>query len=77
VERWERFRADIEENEQKRLDALNEARRLDAEGISLYCNTCDVEIGWSPPEHGGAPSGVYCIACGAKEREARLAALGD
>jgi hypothetical protein len=77
LERWERFRADIEENEQKRLDAVNEARRLDAEGISLYCNTCDVEIGWSPPEQGGALSGVYCIACGAKEREARLAALGD
>jgi hypothetical protein len=76
VERWKQYRAAVSEEERKHFDALSEARRLDAEGISLYCNTCDVEIGWSPPEPNGVVNSVYCIACGVKEREARLAALG-
>jgi hypothetical protein len=76
VERWKQYRVAGSENEQKQHDTLAEARRLDAEGVSLYCNTCDVELGWSPPEPNGMVR-VYCIACGVKEREARLAALGD
>jgi hypothetical protein len=77
VERWKQHRVAGSDNEQKRHDAFTEAKRLDAEGVSLYCNTCDVEIGWSPPEPNGMVNRVYCIACGVKEREARLAALGD
>ncbi len=77
VERWTQYRAEVQDDERKRCDALAEAKRLDAEGVSLYCNTCDVEMGWSTPEPNGAVYNVYCIACGVREREARLAALGD
>jgi hypothetical protein len=76
IERWEQFRAERRENEQNYLDALEEARRLDAEGVSLYCSVCDVEIGWSLPDPGLTLAKLYCSACGAREQAARLAALG-
>jgi hypothetical protein len=76
IERGEQFRAERREDGQNYLDALEEARRLDAEGVTLYCCVCDVEIGWSLPEPGLTLSKLYCSACGAEEQAARLAALG-